>query len=70
MNPGAPPGTTSVNGNVTLASGSVSLFEIALTIANGAALKSVADGLRLSASVLYDGGDAQTDRALPVGSAA
>ncbi|MBG6121015.1 uncharacterized protein with beta-barrel porin domain [Sphingobium sp. JAI105] len=56
LSPGASPGTMTVNGNVALASGSVSLFEITptiadqlmingtLTIANGSTLKIVADG--------------------------
>nr|MBA4770279.1 autotransporter outer membrane beta-barrel domain-containing protein [Sphingobium sp.] len=56
LSPGASPGTMTVNGNVALASGSISLFEITptiadqlivngtLTIANGASLKIVADG--------------------------
>lgn len=56
LSPGASPGTMTVNGNVALASGSVSLFEITPTIAdqlringtlgiaNGSALKIVADG--------------------------
>lgn len=56
LSPGASPGTMSVNGNVALASGSISLFEITptiadqliingtLTIANGSTLKIVADG--------------------------
>ncbi len=56
LSPGASPGTMTVNGNVSLASGSVSLFEITPTIAdqlringtlgiaNGSTLKIVADG--------------------------
>lgn len=56
LSPGASPGTMTVTGNVSLASGSVSLFEITptiadklvidggLSIASGATLRIVADG--------------------------
>lgn len=56
LSPGASPGTMTVNGNVALAGGSVSLFELtptvsdklvvngAVSIASGATLKIVADG--------------------------
>ncbi len=65
LSPGASPGTMTVTGNVSLASGSVSLFEITptvadklvinggLSIASGATLRIVADGA-VRAGTSYD----------------